>query len=293
MERVYTPLKEIDPDIERIFDTFVPGLSRKYSHMNGTLYALPNTTSAQLLFYRRDLFENTAFRRRYTELYNCELLPPTTYQEYNRIARFFTRAFNPDSPVDFGTGLTLGSASEAAKEFLSRYFSHTDTLYDDDGHILLTSPEAVQAMQELIDLHGCIDPTHCATWKDTIDHFASGNAAIAVLYSNFTSNIISSNSRISDRIGYAMVPGGNPMLGGSTIGICRRSEQKEEALRFLRWLCREETATTMMLMGTTSPCSKAYENLEVIDRCPWLLMGAGLLCPVARQPYPSHAREQL
>ena len=29
----------------------------------------------------------------------------------------------------------------------------------------------------------------------------------------------------------------------------RRSEQKEEALRFLRWLCREETATTMMLMG--------------------------------------------
>ena len=28
----------------------------------------------------------------------------------------------------------------------------------------------------------------------------------------------------------------------------------------------------MMLMGTTSPCSKAYENLEVIDRCPWLLM---------------------
>ena len=272
MERVYTPLKEIDPDIESIFDTFVPGLSRKYSHMNGTLYALPNTTSAQLLFYRRDLFESTAFRRRYSEMYNCELLPPTTYQEYNRIARFFTRAFNPDSPVDFGTGLTLGSASEAAKEFLSRYFSHTDTLYDDDGHILLTSPEAVQAMQELIDLHGCIDPTHCATWKDTIDHFASGNAAIAVLYSNFTSNIMSSNSRISDRIGYAMVPGGNPMLGGSTIGICRRSEQKEEALRFLRWLCREETATTMMLMGTTSPCSKAYENLEVIDRCPWLLM---------------------
>ena len=272
MERVYTPLKEIDPDIESIFDTFVPGLSRKYSHMNGTLYALPNTTSAQLLFYRRDLFESTAFRRRYSEMYNCELLPPTTYQEYNRIARFFTRAFNPDSPVDFGTGLTLGSASEAAKEFLSRYFSHTDTLYDDDGHILLTSPEAVQAMQELIDLHGCIDPTHCATWKDTIDSFASGNAAINVLYSNFTSNIMSSNSRISDRIGYAMVPGGNPMLGGSTIGICRRSEQKEEALRFLRWLCREETATTMMLMGTTSPCSKAYENLEVIDRCPWLLM---------------------
>lgn len=117
MERVYTPLKEIDPDIERIFDTFVPGLSRKYSHMNGTLYALPNTTSAQLLFYRRDLFENTAFRRRYTELYNCELLPPTTYQEYNRIARFFTRAFNPDSPVDFGTGLTLAAPARRPRSF--------------------------------------------------------------------------------------------------------------------------------------------------------------------------------
>lgn len=272
MERVYTPLKEIDPDIESIFDTFVPGLPLKYSHMNGVLYALPNTTSAQLLFYRRDLFENTAFRRRYSELYNCELLPPTTYQEYNRIARFFTRAFNPDSPVPYGTGLTLGNASEAAKDFLSRYFSHADTLYDREGHILLNSPEALQAMQEVLDLHGCINPAHCSSWHDTLDIFTKGDMAITIQYSNFTSSIVSSSSRISDRIGYAMVPGGNPMLGGSTIGICRRSEQKEEALRFLRWLCREETATAMMLMGTTSPCRKAYENLEVVDRCPWLLM---------------------
>ena len=99
MERVYTPLKEIDPDIESIFDTFVPGLSRKYSHMNGTLYALPNTTSAQLLFYRRDLFESTAFRRRYSEMYNCELLPPTTYQEYNRIAQMVRRLGMQDQVI--------------------------------------------------------------------------------------------------------------------------------------------------------------------------------------------------
>lgn len=270
--RIFAPLKEIDPDIERIFDSFVPGISREYSHRGDTLYALPHTPSTQLLFYRKDLFESTAFRRQYRELYGAELLPPTTYAEYNRIARFFTRTFNPDSPVPFGTGLMLGNASMAAKEFLSRYFAHSEQLYDEKGHILLDSPLSALAMQEMIALRECIDRTRCDSWRDTLTSFTEGGAAMSIVYSNFTSNITSTRSRISHRIGYAAVPGGHPMLGGSTIGVCRVSRHKEEALRFLRWLCSEEVSTALALMGTTSPCRKTYENYEVMDRCPWLLM---------------------
>ena len=62
------------------------------------------------------------------------------------------------------------------------------------------------------------------------------------------------------------------MTGGSAIGVCRYSKRKEEALRFIRWLCTEEVATAMTLMGTMSPCKKTYENYEVMDLYPWMVM---------------------
>ncbi len=272
-QRIFVPLKEVDPDIDEVFDAFLPDISREsFSHCNGTLYALPSTPCAQLLFYRRDLFENPIFRRRYQEMYGCELLPPETYAEFNRIARFFTRSFNPDSPVPYGTGLMLSNATFSAKEYLSRYFSHSTSLYDEDGRILLDSPISRQSMEELIALRDCVDLPHSSVAQYALSSFAEGNTAMALDYSNFTGNITSARSHVSDRIGYAMVPGGNPMLGGSSIGICRYSQQQKEAAQFLRWLCSPEVTTAMALMGTASPCSKTYENYEVVEQFPWLLL---------------------
>ena len=274
-ERVYEPLVNIDPNIEEVFDSFFPGLSRTYTHASGVFYVLPHTPSVQLMFYRRDLFENSAFRRQYQELYGHTLEVPVTYEEYNRVARFFTRTFNPDSPVPYGASLILGDMFGAAKEYLSRYFSHSRSLYDDKGRILLNTPTGIQAMRELVELRTCVDVSYCSSWRDALKNFIDERTAMSVLYTNFSSNIVSSRSRISDRIGYAMVPGGNPMLGGGVVGVCRTSRQKPEALRFLRWLCSPEVTTANTLMGSVSPCKKTYENYEVMDRYPWLSMAEG------------------
>lgn len=52
-----------------------------------------------------------------------ELNVPNTFQEYNKIASFFTRSINPASPVSYGTTLTFGSAGVAACEFLKWVYS--------------------------------------------------------------------------------------------------------------------------------------------------------------------------
>lgn len=270
-EKTLTPLHEIDSTIDEVFDTFLPGLSKDYSHFDGTLYALPSTPSSQLLFYRKDLFENTAWRRQYAEEYQQELTPPTTFEEYNRIARFFTRKLNPTSPVPYGTTLTLGNSNVAGREYLTRYFSHSSQLYDKQ-QILLTSPQGVQSMEELMAAKECIAPIPSASWQSASREFSRGNAAMTVMFSNFASSTVDTNSQVLDKVGYTLVPGGNPMTGGSAIGVCRYSQHKEEALRFIRWLCTEEVATAMALMGTTSPCLKTYENYEVMDLYPWMVM---------------------
>ena len=290
--RIFAPLDEIDPDIEQVVSTFAPGIVDRACRQEGALYALPHTPSTQLLFYRKDIFESTAFRRRYRELYGCELLPPATYAEYNRIAHFFTRTVNPESPVPYGAGLMLGDARMAAREFLSRYFSHSEQLYAPDGRILLESPVAVEAMHDLLALRGCVDPSHCNSWLDTLTNFTQGNAAMSIVYSNFTSNIMSTRSHISDRIGFAPVPGGHPMRGGSIIGVCRSSAQPQAAVSFLRWLCSEEVTTALALLGTASPCRKTYENYEVLDRCPWLLLAKDSFVLSRVELTPPNAGEQ-
>jgi len=48
----------------------LPNALKNYSYLDGDIYALPGTPSIQLLFYRKDLFEDTRLKR----LYFVELL---------------------------------------------------------------------------------------------------------------------------------------------------------------------------------------------------------------------------
>ena len=102
--------------------------------------------------------------------------------------------------------------------------------------------------------------------------FAQGDVAMTILFSNYASEMLNRESRVHTKIGYAMVPGGNAVLGGGVIGVCRYSKHKKEAANFIRWLCSEEVSTAMTLLGSVSPCKQTYENYQVIDTYPWLSM---------------------
>ena len=270
--RIFEPLDHLDPNVRQLENTFLPDLLTRYGGLSDTIYALPETPSAQMLFYRKDLFEDTVIRRLYQEHTHCVLQPPTTFVEYNRIARFFTRKYNPESPVEFGSTLTLGNTGVAATEFLTRYFALTHDLFDDQDRILLTSPEAVQALSELVEIANYASPTINPWWRDTARTFAKGEAAMTVLYSNYASEMTGIISRIRGNIGFAIVPGDNPLYGGGSIGVCRYSKQKELAYHFIKWLCSENVSAAMTLLGSVSPCKETYSNYQVIDNYPWLSM---------------------
>ncbi|HWR11345.1 MAG TPA: extracellular solute-binding protein [Rectinemataceae bacterium] len=268
--RILLPLEEISPTIPSMLATFVDGISRQYSFVKDKLYALPLSPSAQVLFYRKDLFESTVLKRLYQETYRTALAPPTTFEEYNRVARFFTKSFNPQSPVDFGTTMTLGSTGVAGTEFLSRYFSRSRNLFDDSGRILLDSEEARLSLDELIEAKRYSKDRYCSWWTNAAQEFSDGNVAMTILYSNFASEILNRNSKVVNRIGYALVPGGSPIIGGGSLGVSRYSRNPELALSFIKWMCSEPISSAAMLLGGVSSCKKAYENYEIIDTYPWL-----------------------
>lgn len=271
-KKIFLPLDDSGPALKSTLDTFIPGLIPEYTNVGNVMYALPETPSAQLLFYRRDLFESPALQRLYKEQNKCELSVPKTFQEFNQIARFFTKKFNPLSPVNYGTTLTLGNSGVVATEYLTRFFSHTSDLFSPEGDILIESAAGFSAIRELVEARQYTPSKHNDWWRETARTFAQGDTAMTIIYSNYASEMLNANSRITNKIGFAVVPGENPLVGGGTIGVCCNSRYPQEALDYIQWVCSEEVTTAMTLMGSVSPCRKTYENYEVLDTYPWLTL---------------------
>lgn len=268
--KILRPMAEIDPDAENDLRAFLPGTVRPYCYDGDTLYAFPSSPSTQLLFYRSDLFSNGMYRRMYQERYGCELTVPRTFEEYNRIAAFFTRALNPESPVEFGSTLTLGSTAVACSEYLARLFSLQENLYDDQGQVRLGTSNYVRALELLLKIRDCSDPNYSAWWRNTASAFADGQTAMAIMYNNYASPLVEYRSRVRDSVGYAAMPGGRPLIGGGCIGVSRFTDQPQQALNFIRWYCSEPIASANAFMGSVSPCAASYENYEIVNMYPWL-----------------------
>lgn len=286
--RILRPLEEIDPGIAQDLSGFLSGVLPRYSHVGDKLYGLPHTPSTHVLFYRRDLFESAINKRMFQETYKRELTVPRTFDEFGRVAEFFTRALNPDSPVKYGATMTLGSTGVAGSEYLARLFALQDNLYDEDGMVRLNSDAGVRAMEQLLQIKPCSSKRFCSWWTHTAETFAGGDVAMAILYNNFASPILSHDSRVHDNIGCAMIPGGRPMIGGGALCVSRYSRYPEAALRFIRWACSEPVASASTLLGSVSPCKATYDNYDILNNYPWLRLTSGSFTAARGSRVPPH-----
>lgn len=269
-QRLLVPLEVVDPNIKEVFGEYIPSLIDKYSCVRGKLYALPVSPSVQLLFYRKDLFENNGIRRLYREKYKRELKVPETFEEFNQIAGFFSEGERYDAGIRYGTSLTVGNTGVAATEFLTRLFSHKENLYDADGRIVVNDGAGRTALKELIlaQQYSSVQPSKW--WTSSAKDFANGNSALLITFSNFASEILGTDSKIVGNIGFGMVPGGNPIYGGGSLGISKNSRNKEDAVAFIKWLTKEPVASAMAALGGVSPCLKTYSKYDIINAFPWL-----------------------
>ncbi len=269
-QRLLIPLEEVDPNIKDVFKEYIPSLIDKYSYVRGKLYALPVTPSAQLLFYRKDLFENIGIRRLYHEKYKRELRVPETFEEFNQIAAFFSEGDGYGTNVRYGTSLTLGNTGVASTEFLTRLFSHRENLFDESGRIVINDEAGRTALYELISAKQYSAAKTSRWWTSSAKDFANGDSAMLITFSNYASEILGSHSKIVGNIGFHMVPGGNPIFGGGSLGISKNSRHKDDAVAFIKWITKEPVASAMAALGSVSPCMKTYSKYDIINAFPWL-----------------------
>ena len=269
-DRILTPLEEMDPSIRGVMAQYASGIADNYSSFSGHLYALPFSPSVQILCYRKDLFENTMLKRIYQEQYRATLEPPVTFKDFHQIAAFFTRANNPASPVTYGASLTLGRKSVAASEFMTRYRASSLRLHNADGKLDLNEEIGRQALEQLIALKPYVRQPTYSWWSDTAAGFSAGEEAMTIIYSNYAQTLVKPRSKVLGKIGVALVPGQNPLLGGASLGIPRGSAHPQEALRFLRWLCSEPVSSATALLNGIATCQDTYDNMDIQNSYPWM-----------------------
>ncbi len=263
-------LADLTADMRHI-DTniFLPDCLKYYSLFNGHFYGIPFMYAPQVLFYRKDLFEDPALRSDYERKNKISLRPPVTLKEYNTIADFFT---NKTTAIDYGISVPTAYSECLTPEIYMRLRAFGGSLFTPSGQVCLDTDQSLKAYINFIRSIKYAKPDYrTATDYSAVEDFLHGDTAMLISYPSFLKDIsdLRKNSLIGS-IGYRLIPGRAPLLGGWSLGISSRCEQKEAAFEFLKWTCDEQINNYSTLLGGLPATNSTYLNDELAELYPWL-----------------------
>lgn len=270
-ERLLLPLPDVEGLRTNIYRNVLPQLYDDYCYMKGEAFGVPLDPSVQLLFYRKDLFEDVRIRRGYYEKYRRDLRVPEDFKELNHVAEYFTRKYTQESQTEYGMTMVAGNASFAACEVLPRLMAHKEGFFNKNQEFELDNPEMIRALDGYIELAKYSKDGNTQWWDSATGDFASGKAAMTIVFANYASQVIGSQStRVAGKIGFAPIPGGKPLLGGGVLSVMKSCKKVKSALQFLDWVTSDETAYMITMLGGGSANPTVYGNLELLERYPWM-----------------------
>lgn len=270
-----TLLMPFDPEsgvVREILAPMLESVRKPFSLANGQTYAFPFTPNVQLLFYRKDLFEDTTVRRQFYESRHSQLAVPQDYDQFIDLLRFFNRSENPDSPVAYGASIVLSAVQCISGEFLPCFYAQRGRLFTAGGGVALGEGAALKALRCYGEMYAHAQHIEDERfWTSSVEQFTRGNTAMLSMFINHVYGIANlRKSRIAGQIGFCSVPGRAPLLGGGVLGVSRGCRAPEAALEFIRWACSEHIALPFTMLGGISPCSCVYGNRDILDLYPWL-----------------------
>ncbi|NLC40707.1 MAG: extracellular solute-binding protein [Clostridiaceae bacterium] len=248
---------------------FLPGLLDHFSNFENSHYGIPFMYAPQIFYYRLDLFEDPALKAEYEKLYGLSLRPPVTLKEYNNLANFFTRQ---TSVINYGLSISAAYDECLAPEIYMRIQTYNGRIFDRQGNVVIDSPQSLKAYIHLMRSIKLAKPDfRQATDTSIVQDFIRGDTAMLITYPSFLTDLVDlRRSSMIGSIGYSLIPGRKPLLGGWGLGLSKHSKHKEDAFAFLEWSCSEQIANYMTVLGGNTAITSTYENDELTTLYPWL-----------------------
>lgn len=229
----------------------------------------PFASNTMVLAYNKEMFSNEDNQQLYREQFEKELAPPTDWNDYLNIARFFT------SEQDNTYGVTMhGSAfGWLYYEWVNYAFGMGGGVMekerawqgDENTEVTINSPENIAATQLFVDLR----PYNKGNFFDVdmnmqAQLFFEGNVAMAIMWSDVIySNIANEDGSFDDRFGFTVIPGEISSLAGGSFFINRDSDHPDEAFDFILWLLQKDNQIEMTKRGLCSPRKSVYDDPAV------------------------------
>jgi multiple sugar transport system substrate-binding protein len=256
-------LMEAKPDL--VYPEFdLPDLIPvSYFTYEGKLAGIPFEFFLRLYTYRKDLFNDPTEKRNFEKEYGWELAPPKTWDEYEQIAKFFTR------PPDLYGHITMPSPGTIAFDFWMLGWTYglpnggftlkRRTSVNEGG--LLDSDRSIVLLKRYINLLKYGSPgIFNFTWDELRSEFMTGRVAQGIIFGDQLPDVVGSpESKVRGKVDVSLPPvepkyyfPGLPIIYGDMgcWAISSASKNKEAALLFLQWVaCKENAQREMSELG--------------------------------------------
>jgi multiple sugar transport system substrate-binding protein len=194
----------------------LPG-PRELLMWGGKKYMVPNDHDGQVMYYRRDLFEDPRHREEFKSKYGYDLAPPKTWKQFRDIAEYFNgKDLDGDGQPDSGVTMHLKVGGQGMFHFMS--FSAPFVIGPDNPKLywfdpdtmepLIDSPGHVRALETLVDLIQ-FGPSAMLGWSlgESWDYFLRGQAALTFTWGDLGALAQQEGSKVKGKCGAAPLPG--------------------------------------------------------------------------------------
>jgi multiple sugar transport system substrate-binding protein len=263
----------------KVLDKMAPATVQFYSEYpgkSGKYWSIPAEGDAVGWAYRKDWFEDPKEMEAFKAKYGYKLAVPKTFKELTDIAEFFNR---PDQNR-YGVAIyTQNQYDGLAMGFENALFSYGGDLgdfstYKVDG--IINSDKAIAAAENYRKLFGFTPPGWTnAFFVENNQAITENLAAMSMNYFAFFPSLINEasnpNAKNTGFFANPAGPGGEQFaaLGGQGISVVSYSNNKEEAMKFLKWFIQDDTQKKWAALGGYT-CNKAVlESAEFQNATPY------------------------
>ncbi len=261
-------------------DEFLPGPIESNTY-DGKVWGVPWYTDAGLLYYRKDLLEESGFSE-----------PPSTWEELKEMAL----KTKQDSGINTGFVFQGANYEGGVCNGCEYIWTHGGNVLDPDdpSRVVIESPESVAGFAtERSMIEDGVAPQAVSIYKEDESHaaFIRGDAVflrnwpyVYALLSDPKQSKIKPDQ--VDITGIPLAEEGMQSfstLGGWNFFINANSEKQEQAWEFIRFMTDPEQLKTNALQGSKLPTRRAlYEDPEILENVPVARLGKAAIIENSR-----------
>lgn len=226
---------------------------REIAEVNGQIYGVPFYNYGLGTIYRSDLFKE------------ANLEPPTTLNELQGAAQQLNDGDHA------GIAMQPQRGYKIFEEWANWLFAAGGQIQDEEGNVVLDSPEAREALRKYIATYKESAPENSLNWAfdEALRATSSGEAAMMISYNWMLPTLNDPEGQAGDLAGkfdLAEVPGGKAVLGAWYWSMPANSANKDAAWAFASWITGPEQAVERVSMGGAPVRNSVMENEQVWER---------------------------